>query len=104
MRKPKEADSDNKNIADFSEELDAGKQKEIAQLKSRLAELESSNSGNEDQYISKIQYDNPELAEAFGDLDKVMIRSQLHLKASLERDGLDTSKIDAFLKKYYDKK
>ena len=104
MRKPKEADSDNKNIADFSEELDAGKQKEIAQLKSRLAELESSNSGNGGQYISKIQYDNPELADAFGELDKAMIKASLNTKARLQKHGLDTSKVDDFLKKYYDKK
>ena len=103
MRKPKEADSDNKNIADFSEELDAGKQKEIAQLKSRLAELESSNSGNGGQYISKIQYDNPELADAFGELDKAMIKASLNTKARLQKHGLDTSKIDDFLKKYYNK-
>lgn len=44
---------DNKKVADTSDELemsvefDAEKQKEIAQLKARLAELESKNSGSE---------------------------------------------------------
>ena len=104
LRKPKEADSDNNKVAGFSEELDAGKQKEITQLKSRLAELESSNSGNGDQYISKIKYDNPELADAFGELDKSIIRNQLNAKRTLEKRGLDTTEIDNFLKKYYDKK
>lgn len=58
---------------------------------------------NADQFISKIKYTNPELADAFGDLDNAMIRSQLKLKSTLEKHGLDTSKIDDFLKKYYNK-
>lgn len=110
LRKPKQAVSDYKKVAFTSEESeisiesDAEKQKEIAKLKSRLAELEGDNSSNENEYISKIQYDNPELANAFGELDKAIVSRQLKLKAALERQGLDTSKIDAFLKKYYNKK
>ena len=104
MRKPKEADSDNKKVADISEELDAGKQKEIAQLKSRLAELESSNSGNGGQYISKIKHENSEVAAAFADLDKQLVKNALRVKKTLKGYGMDTSKVDDFLKKYYDKK
>ena len=104
MRKPKEADSDNKKVADISEELDAGKQKEIAQLKSRLAELESDNSGNGDQYISKIKHENSEVAAAFAELDKQFVKNALYTKKILQDGGLDTSKVDDFLKKYYDKK
>jgi hypothetical protein len=55
------------------------------------------------QFISKIKHTNPELADAFGDLDNAMIRSQLQLKSTLQKHGLDTSKIDDFLKKYYNK-
>lgn len=58
---------------------------------------------NADQFISKIKYTNPELADAFGEMDKAIVSRQLKLKASLERSGLDTSKIDDFLKKYYNK-
>lgn len=110
LRKSKKAVSDYKKVSYTSEESemsiesDAEKQKEIAKLKSRLAELEGDNSGNENEYISKIQYDNPELADAFGELDNAMVRSQLKLKSTLQKHGLDTSKIDAFLKKYYNKK
>ena len=110
LRKPKQAVSDYKKVAFTSEESeisiesDAEKQKEIAKLKSRLAELEGDNSGNENEYISKIQYDNPELANAFGELDKAIIRNQLNTKRTLEKRGLDTTEIDDFLKKYYNKK
>ena len=58
---------------------------------------------NADQFISKIKYTNPELADAFGELDKVIVSKQLKLKSALQSQGLDTSKIDAFLKKYYNK-
>lgn len=58
---------------------------------------------NADQFISKIKYTNPELADAFGELDKVIVSRQLKLKSALQSQGLDTSKIDAFLKKYYNK-
>jgi hypothetical protein len=58
---------------------------------------------NADQFISKIKYTNPELADAFGEMDKAIVSRQLKLKAALEKNGLDTSKIDTFLKKYYNK-
>ena len=58
---------------------------------------------NADQFISKIKYTNPEIADAFGELDKVIVSKQLKLKSALQSQGLDTSKIDAFLKKYYNK-
>ena len=58
---------------------------------------------NADQFISKIKYTNPELADAFGELDKAIVSRQLKLKSALQSQGLDTSKIDAFLKKYYNK-
>lgn len=65
--------------------------------------FKAKSNGNEDQYISKIKYTNPELADAFGELDNAMIRSSLKLKSTLEKHGLDTSKVDDFLKKYYNK-
>lgn len=58
---------------------------------------------NADEFISKIKYTNPELADAFGEMDKAIVSRQLKLKAALERNGLDTSKVDDFLKKYYNK-
>jgi hypothetical protein len=65
--------------------------------------FKAKSNGNEDQFISKIQYDNPELAAAFGELDKAIIRNQLNAKKTLEKRGLDTTEIDNFLKKYYNK-
>ena len=65
--------------------------------------FKAKSNGNEDQFISKIQYDNPELADAFGELDKSIIRNQLNAKRTLEKRGLDTTEIDNFLKKYYNK-
>ena len=56
-----------------------------------------------DEFISKIQYTNPELADAFGELDKAIIRNSLNTKRTLEKRGLDTTEIDNFLKKYYNK-
>ena len=58
---------------------------------------------NADEFISKIKYTNPELADAFSEMDKAIVSRQLKLKAALERNGLDTSKVDDFLKKYYNK-
>jgi hypothetical protein len=58
---------------------------------------------NGDEFISKIQYTNPELADAFGELDKAIIRNSLNTKRTLEKRGLDTTEIDNFLKKYYNK-
>jgi len=58
---------------------------------------------NADRFISKIKYTNPELADAFGELDKAIVRSQLQLKSTLQKHGLDTSKVDDFLKKHYNK-
>lgn len=57
----------------------------------------------EDEFISKIKYTNPELSKAFKDLDDSIVSSQLKLKSILQRRGLDTSEIDAFLEKFYDK-
>ena len=65
--------------------------------------FKAKSNGNEDRFISKIQYDNPELADAFGELDKAMIKASLNTKARLQKHGMDTSKIDDFLKKYYNK-
>jgi hypothetical protein len=59
--------------------------------------------GNEDQFISKIKYTNPELSKAFKDLDDSIVSGQLKLKSVLQKRGLDTTEIDAFLDKYYDK-
>lgn len=59
--------------------------------------------GNEDQYISKIKHANPEVADAFADLDKQFIKSSMLVKRILQDRGLDTSKVDDFLKKYYNK-
>lgn len=59
--------------------------------------------GNEDQFISKIKYTNPELSKVFKDLDDSIVSGQLKLKSVLQKRGLDTTEIDAFLDKYYDK-
>jgi hypothetical protein len=59
--------------------------------------------GNEEKFISKIKYANPELSKAFKDLDDSIVSGQLKLKSVLQKRGLDTSEIDAFLDKYYDK-
>lgn len=59
--------------------------------------------GNEDQYISKIKHANPEVADAFADLDKQLVKNALHTKKILQGYGMDTSKVDDFLKKYYNK-
>lgn len=56
-----------------------------------------------DEFISKIKYSNPELSKAFKDLDDSIVSGQLKLKSILQKRGLDTSEIDAFLDKYYDK-
>ena len=57
----------------------------------------------EDEFISKIKYSNPELSKAFKDLDDSIVSGQLKLKSILKKRGLDTTEIDAFLDKYYDK-
>ena len=59
--------------------------------------------GNEEKFISKIKYTNPELSKAFKDLDDSIVSGQLKLKSILQKRGLDTTKIDTFLDKYYDK-
>ena len=64
---------------------------------------QAKSNNNGDEFISKIKYANPELADAFGELDKAMIKASLNTKARLQKHGLDTSKIDDFLKKYYNK-
>ena len=56
-----------------------------------------------DEFISKIKYSNPELSKAFKDLDDSIVSGQLKLKSILQKRGLDTTEIDAFLDKYYDK-
>ena len=64
---------------------------------------QAKSNNNGDEFISKIKYANPELADAFGELDKSIIRNQLNAKRTLEKRGLDTTEIDNFLKKYYNK-
>jgi hypothetical protein len=59
--------------------------------------------GNEEKFISKIKYANPELSKAFKDLDDSIVSGQLKLKSILQKRGLDTTEIDTFLDKYYDK-
>jgi hypothetical protein len=59
--------------------------------------------GNEEKFISKIKYTNPELSKAFKDLDDAIVSGQLKLKSILQKRGLDTTEIDTFLDKYYDK-
>lgn len=56
-----------------------------------------------DEFISKIKYSNPELSKAFKDLDDSIVSGQLKLKSILQKRGLDTTEIDTFLDKYYDK-
>jgi hypothetical protein len=58
---------------------------------------------NADQFISKIKHANPEVAAAFTDLDNQLIKNTLNVKRTLEKRGLDTTEIDDFLKKYYNK-
>jgi hypothetical protein len=59
--------------------------------------------GSEEKFISKIKYANPELSKAFKDLDDSIVSGQLKLKSVLQKRGLDTTEIDTFLDKYYDK-
>lgn len=56
-----------------------------------------------DEFISKIKYTNPELSKAFKDLDDAIVSKKLKIKDILQRRGLDTSHIDDFLEKFYDK-
>ncbi len=65
--------------------------------------FKAKSNGNEDQYISKIKHENPEVADAFAELDKQFVKDAMLTKNILSRRGLDTSKIDDFLKKYYNK-
>jgi hypothetical protein len=65
--------------------------------------FKAKSNGNEDEYISKIKHANPEVADAFADLDKQFIKSSMLVKRILQDRGLDTSKVDDFLKKYYNK-
>lgn len=65
--------------------------------------FKAKSNGNEDQYISKIKHQNPEVAAAFADLDKQLVKNAMLTKRVLQDRGLDTSKIDDFLKKYYNK-
>ncbi len=65
--------------------------------------FKAKSNGNEDRFISKIQYDDPELADAFEKLNNSMVKASLTAKSVLQKNGLDTSKIDDFLKKYYNK-
>jgi len=65
--------------------------------------FKAKSNGNEDRFISKIQYDDPELADAFDKLNNSMVKASLIAKSVLQKNGLDTSKIDDFLKKYYNK-
>ena len=58
---------------------------------------------NQDQFISKIKYTNPELGNAFKKMDDSMVKSTLALRDALESAGLDTTEADDFLKKYYNK-
>ncbi len=65
--------------------------------------FKAKSNGNEDQYISKIKHANPEVADAFADLDKVLVKNAMLVKSILQSKGLDTAKVDDFLKKYYNK-
>jgi len=65
--------------------------------------FKAKSNGNEDRFISKIQYDDPELADAFDKLNNSMVKASLIAKSVLQKNGLDTSKIDDFLKKHYNK-
>jgi|LakMenEpi03Aug12_release.lakeMendotaPanAssembly.Ray.scaffolds.fasta_scaffold3245658_1 hypothetical protein len=65
--------------------------------------FKAKSNGNEDRFISKIQYDDPELADAFEKLNNSMVKASLTAKSVLQKNGLDTSKIDDFLKKHYNK-
>jgi hypothetical protein len=65
--------------------------------------FKAKSNGNEDQYISKIKHTNPEVADAFADLNRQFVKNALHTKKILQGYGMDTSKVDDFLKKYYNK-
>ncbi len=58
----------------------------------------------EKQFISKIKHADPGLANAFSKIDDLLINRSLSLKASMEKLGLDTSEIDDWFEKYYDRK
>lgn len=64
--------------------------------------LKAKSQNKEKQFISKIKHKDTKLANAFSKFDDIIIQNQLQMKASMERLGLDTSEIDAFLDKYYD--
>jgi hypothetical protein len=55
-------------------------------------------------YTSKIKHSNPQLGSAFSKIDDILVNRSLSLKATMEKYGLDTSDIDNWFKKYYNKK
>ena len=65
--------------------------------------FKAKSNGNEDQYISKIKHQNPEVAAAFEDLNQQLLRNVLSAKRTLEKRGMDTTEIDDFVKQYYNK-
>jgi uncharacterized protein YpuA (DUF1002 family) len=59
--------------------------------------------GKEDQFISKLQHADTEVGNAFNDLNQTMINNMVKLKKSLEKQNMDTTEIDNYLKTYANK-
>jgi len=59
--------------------------------------------GKEDQFISKLKNQDTEVGRAFDDLNQTTINNMVKLKKSLEKLNMDTTDVDAYLKKFADK-
>ena len=59
--------------------------------------------GKEDQFISKLQHQDSEVGNAFNDLNQTMINNTVRLRQIAKRNGLSTTELDNYLKKYGDK-
>lgn len=59
--------------------------------------------GKEDQFISKLKHADTEVGNAFDDLNQSMINNMVKLKKSLEKQGMDTTEIDNYLKTFANK-
>lgn len=54
----------------------------------------------EDEWLRKLKKVDPELADIWSDYDESLSRSMQAQKAAMDRLGLDSSHIDAFVKKH----
>lgn len=56
--------------------------------------------GNESEWLGRLRKADPKLADVWIDYDDKVSKSMWQQKHSLEKLGLDPSKIDAIIKKY----